>query len=96
MTIGSHELALTIINDGEGYEKRCAIARHGRTSKSAGRASFTAFRWYNVANEGAIKYERQFGTPTTASCFTAADILLAAAELAEYYDTHIKKSEQTI
>ena len=89
MTIGSHELALTVINDEEGYEKRCAIARHGRASKSAGRASFTAFRWYNVANEGAIKYERRFGTPATASCFTAADILLAAAELAEYYEQTI-------
>ena len=92
MTTESHELALTIINDGEGYKKRCTIAFDARARKSAGRASLTAFRWYNVASEGAAEYERQFGTPTTASCFTAEDILLAAAELAEYYDNHIKES----
>jgi len=39
-----------------------------------------------------VKYERQFGTPETTSCFTAKDILLAAAELAEYYDNHVKES----
>ena len=52
----------------------------------------TAHRWLDVAQAGAAAYERQFGSPD-ASCFSVEDILLAAVELAEYYERHIAESE---
>jgi hypothetical protein len=85
MTIGSHELALTIINDGKGYEERCDIARG--TSPS-----YKAYRWLRVAQAGAVAYQREFGSPGT-PCFTGEDILLAAAELFEYYAEHIAECD---
>lgn len=90
MTTGSHELALTIINDGAGYKKRCQIARDVLKRNTFGATSYAAYRWFNVASAGAGAYERQFGSPN-ASCFTVEDILLAAVELAEYYATHISE-----
>ena len=88
--IGAHELALAIINDGGGYERRCAIARRA-TAKENGRggnAQTDALAWLSVALDGARKYERQFGS-YGASCFTPSDILGAAIELCEYYAQHI-------
>jgi hypothetical protein len=92
MTIGSHELALTIINDGAGYKDRCKIARD-IVEQQAGAApiAFTAQRWLDVAKAGARAYERQFGSHGV-SCFAVGDILQAACELADYYDRHVRET----
>ena len=89
MTIGSHELALTIINDGAGYAERCQIAKVGAMQCSALMAQISASHWLRVATEGARVYERQFGTPATASSFTPEDILLQLR--AEYYEKPSKR-----
>lgn len=81
MTDESHELALTIINDGDGYDHRCRIARLGV-------APAIAIQFGHVARLGARKYLREF---PPSEVFSAVDILLAAVELCEYYEQHIKE-----
>ena len=84
----AHELALTIINDGAGYPGRCELARKiRRTANNLTYQRIFAAEWLQVATRGAQIYERQFGSPN-ASVFSAADILGAALELAEYYAVH--------
>jgi hypothetical protein len=93
-SIGGHELALTIINDGAGYARRCSLARQA-TAKEHGRgamAQLNAIAWVSVATDGARAYERQFGS-YGASCFTAQDILAAAIELADYYAQHVAEMD---
>jgi hypothetical protein len=84
MTIASHELALCVINTGEGYPHRCEtarlVSRHGR-----------AVEWARIANAGAYAYEREHGAG--GPIFTIEDVLACAAELAEYYERHVKEGE---
>lgn len=87
---GAHELALTIINDGTGYKERCNIARDLYERPTAAGTQNAATMWVSVATRGARAYEKDFGSPG-ASSFTVTDILEAAAELAEYYEQHIKE-----
>lgn len=86
MTTASHELALWVINTGEGYGDRCAAARQ------VTHPSYKAYRFKRFASDGASAYEREFGTPGE-HVFTAEDILLAAAELAEYYARHVAEAD---
>src|SRR5215467_5246430 len=89
---GSHELALTIINDGKGYAQRTAFGRRAYEGKlSDFGVQNLAHRWLQIATAGARAYERQFGSPG-ASCFTAADILGAAIEVADYYEQHARET----
>jgi hypothetical protein len=78
------ELALTIINTGEGYEDRCAIARVTRMPR------LQATNWLSVAHRGARRYEREF----PGAKFSAVDILACAAELADYYAQHVAETDR--
>jgi|SRR5215472_982827 len=92
MTIGGHELALTIINDGKGYQRRRELGEylyHGNRSGIAARAE--AQEWITIARQGALQYDKEFGS-AGASSFTVHDILCAAVELAEYYEEHARDS----
>jgi hypothetical protein len=81
MTIASHELALNEINEGKRYRRRCAAARHPASQQAA--------TFADIARQAARDYERQFGAPDDfGRVFTAEDILLAAAELSDYYTRH--------
>lgn len=88
MSIGSHELALTIINDGKGYPRR-KMAGELLLNPAEPRLMVRdmAREFLAIALDGAKEYERQFGSPG-ASCFSVADICEAAAELSEYYVNH--------
>jgi hypothetical protein len=88
MTTGSHELALTIINDGDGYTERKHLAEYPQDRGAQVR--YVAQQWLHVASDGAKAYDKAFGTPNTSS-FTVEDILLAAIELADYYAQHVKE-----
>ena len=92
MSIGSHELALTIINTGEGYERRMAIARSCRKKHTALNVHAAARDWSSIVREGARHYEMQFGSKG-ASCFTVEDLLECASELAGYYDDRAIEEE---
>ncbi|KKM74801.1 hypothetical protein LCGC14_1396640 [marine sediment metagenome] len=88
MTHRSHELALCIINDsGDGPGPRYGTSY--RTRAGMGRKSDPG-PWLTVALVGAEAYNRKYGTPGDhySSMFPASDLLLAAAELAEYYTNH--------
>lgn len=90
--IGAHELALFIINTAAGYPRRCAVARDVLACPHFPVAPRTAaLEWAQIATRGARDYEREFGSPD-ASSFTAADILAAAAELADYYAAHVAET----
>ena len=96
---GARELALMAINEGgengADYRARCAI-EWARTYEPGGTAEqltqaaerIAARRWLDVALNTARAYERRYGTRGTSS-FTAADILAASLELAEYYARHL-------
>ena len=89
----AYELATIVINDGAGYPGRCELARKiRRAANNPTYQRIFAAEWLQVATKGAQIYERQFGSPG-AALFSAADILGAALELAEYYDRHIAESE---
>ena len=84
----AYELATIVINDGAGYPGRCELARKiRRTANNPTYQRIFAADWLQVATRGAQIYERQFGSPN-ASVFSAADILGAALELADYYAVH--------
>ncbi len=89
MTIASNDLALTIINDGKGYDDRCRTARLAAYPDS--RASNSARRWLDITITGACAYDKQFRSPGESS-FSVEDLLLAAVELAEYYAQHITET----
>lgn len=75
-----NDLALTIINTGEGYKERCDAAR---MSAGNGALVFTS-----IARQAARTYEK------ASDCvFTTADILAVANEIAEYYADHVKEME---
>lgn len=88
---GAHELALTIINDGPGYEIRATRGRMMLNDRSAETTRILAQTWLSAAIAGAKEYEKQFGSPG-ASCFEVQDILGAAIELADYYEQHARES----
>lgn len=64
-TDGGHELALTIINDGAGYQRRKnAGKRMIHTAPiSASVTQVTAGEWCDIAREGARQYEKQSPAP---------------------------------
>ena len=88
---GAHELALTIINTGSGYALRSETGECGWNSDNPAVKRVCAKIWIEIANDGAARYERDFGY-RGASCFTVADILGAAQELAEYYEQHARET----
>lgn len=85
MSAESHELALTAINEGSDYQKRLEIARRDQTIQTV--------LWAGYATHAARGYMKDHGTPGDAisSVFSTVDMLLAAAELAEYYEQHIQE-----
>lgn len=85
MTTASHELALWVINTGKGYDRRCHAARQANPT-------YAAHLFANFAMDGARLYEKEFGTPGE-RIFAAEDMLLAAAELAEYYARHVAETD---
>lgn len=89
---GAVELALTIIHDGAGYLRRKQLGEQTIAAADAFTVRYRARDWFNVAMDGARKYERDFGTPNEASCFRVEDILGAAIELADYYERHAKEA----
>lgn len=91
-SVGGHELALTIINTGAGYEHRRSLGRAMllRDSGKGASAQCNAGAWLNLTLSGARAYERQFGN-YGASCFTPQDILAAAIELADYYEARARE-----
>lgn len=89
---GAHELAMTIINDGAGYQRRKTVGELMLDPIEPRLMARQAARdWLNIALEGAREYEREFGSPG-ASSFTVTDILGAAIELADYYENHARDS----
>lgn len=76
MTHKANDLALTIINTGEGYADRCAAAR--RTPRVA------AYNFFGITSRAARHYDAQSDEP-----LTAADMLDAASQVAAYYAQHI-------
>lgn len=85
MTTESHELALTEINNGDRYDIQCSAAR---MSPSAAAGTF-----HSIASAAAREYEHEFPPSEGGRLLTAEDILLAAAELAEYYANHIRETD---
>lgn len=84
MTDKSNELALCIINDGSSYEHRLHVARREQRLQPV--------PWVLVCTDAARKYAREFHTQSHwSTVFTPEDILLCAAELANYYAEHIKE-----
>ena len=75
------ELALCEINNGARYAQRREIARMPARNAAVNMA--------RVACMAAREYERDFA----ADPFTAEEILLCAAELAEYYARHNAESD---
>lgn len=89
-TPASRHLALCIINDGNGgygttYRHRCDITRAKSTP------GILAERWARTAATGARALERLFPPAEGGQSYSAADILLAAAELCDYYAQHVKE-----
>jgi hypothetical protein len=87
------DLALTIINEGAGYDVRCKIGRDGAFSREPVDQRYAAVSWTKIATDAARKYQLQFGEPGSV-CFTARDILTAAGELAEYYENHARETRE--
>lgn len=86
MTTASHELALCLINENTDrfpYQRRVDAARKNRVGQLN---SFCL-----MADHFARHYEREYGDGT--ELFTAEDILLAAAEVAEYYARHVAEMD---
>ena len=89
MTTESHELALCIINDGDGsfcnrsYNERLKCARKHDTPA-------LARQWLYMATGAAKEYKNQFGAPGD-HIFTAEDTLLTALEVREYYLDHVQE-----
>lgn len=79
--LASSALALYIINTGELYERNCTAAR--LASRKARAQMFVC-----IACDGAERYERDFGDGNRRP-FGDADVLMCAAELAEYYAQHV-------
>ncbi len=85
MTTESHELALALINentDAFSYKERLGLARRSPWVNVSGWAFMLQryAKWY----EG--EYDERPG-----GVFSPVDVLLAAAEVAEYYAEHIKE-----
>lgn len=92
MTLASDELALTVTSsDGAGYPRHVALARMA-VSERPGDARIAAGGWVRVAVDAARAWERQFGTMAE-NHFSTADILRAAAEIADYYAKHLAELE---
>ena len=95
-TTESHELALCIINDGDGsqcgfsYNERCRFGE--RFTALTGVSCTNAGLSVDMAKRAARWYVREFGAPDDmGKIFTARDILLAALEVADYYAEHVKE-----
>lgn len=84
MSVESHELAITIINDGEGefgssYQERLAVAAKHRL--------FRTRNWVDLVEKAAVLYTNKFCEESARwyLIFSDSDVLNCAAELAEYY-----------
>lgn len=76
------EIALVVINGAEDYQDRLATARS--TSPHV-----AAMAWAGISGSVARKLAREFG-----DAYTVADILRAAAEMAEYYCKHVAEIDR--
>jgi len=92
-TTEARELMLYVVNDGKGYARRCEVARLALGDHRNTAAASLALAWVEIARRGAFDYDREFGDNgrVCGRVFSAADILGAAFELAEYYEQHIKE-----
>lgn len=72
------DLALCIINTREGYEWRKSAGGRALRGNIVVATEFVGFAW-----RGAIAYETQFG-----KTFTPHIVLMAAAQLMDYYMEH--------
>ena len=92
----SSELALCLINDNTEafpYERRLDIAREMRDPHHR---EISARQWANELALYADEYELNYGEPIEGGViFSTADVLLAAAEVAEYYAEHDKEMSAT-
>lgn len=77
MTQKSDDLALCIINTGEGYKDRCEAARRP--------AHIACMNFFGITARAAV-YSQNSDEP-----LSAAEILDAAAQVAAYYAEHIKE-----
>lgn len=78
MTHAANDLALCIINTGEGYQDRCEAAK--RTPRVA------AMNFFGITSRATRAYNKQSDVE-----LTAAEILDAASQVAAYYAEHIKE-----
>ena len=86
MTEQSRELALCLINENTEkfpYSERKALGESGLCLVNR-----PTMRWAGMAARYANHYEKQYDA---GYLFTAEDILSAAADLAEYYETSAKE-----
>ncbi len=87
MTAESHELALCLINENTGrfpYQERVELGKCWKT-KTAAKA------WAHIVTEYAHWYAEQYDEIAEAPIFSTIDILLAAADVAEYYRQHVQE-----
>jgi len=78
------DLALCIINDGDRYRDRYALALREGKATSGFEQRMAAREWLAHANEGAGRYQDGRDEP-----YTCAEILAAAVELRTYYAAHV-------
>lgn len=91
MTINLNELATTVFSNGDVYPGCVALAKSLNANNPIS-VRATAHGWFLMSLAAARRYEKQFGSPG-ASCFTVADLLECASQLAAYYATHITETE---
>ena len=95
-TVESHELALYIINSDTKalpYAERVNLARMSEKWRDRVPAH-TTLQWAGIAKRAATRYEREFGArDDVGKIFSAQDVLLAAAEVADYYERHVQEME---
>ena len=89
MTTESHKLALSLINENTeafSYKARLELARRSPWITVSG----WAFMLQRYANRAEEWYEQKFDE-RPGGVFSPVDVLLAAAEVAEYYAEHVKE-----
>lgn len=86
MTEESRELALCLINENTDkfpYAERLELGKRG-----FGKDKTPVIKWAAMAARFAHHYEHEYG----GKMFSTHDVLAAAAQLADYYDTHAKET----
>lgn len=89
-------LVLAIINDGRSYKKRCDMARRPRAGILAVRPSehhLCAVDWLRYVGTEATRITREHPDMIEGKPYTAIELLAVAADLAAYYDRHVKEAD---